>query len=884
MSKRSTELSRWLLLTGLLCCSSCQSVPSSFENKTGGQNDTRPRIFSPRMDYDEWTPLGRGDPLKNNPTFDYVPPVLDRVQYWLDSHQQHTTEPSSKRDILVLGVTAKKTSPKIPEQFLKFVDGPKFTRAGGQDTTMYRNDFTGSAGAEPPKIVRTTSFRNGLVDYRNQNRLQSLPASYYPSPYYSQKIKPYTMMMPPPMIQKIETSTGFNVGASRDKIIGYADAPQSFSTQTEEGPVLQDAQYYGSLSKDYGHYSPAPSPRPYSTSKAPPSKVETIKSVYIPPASQSTKSRYEATTAPSVSFEKSNLIYQSTQTLSGGWLGNNEPTSSSTPGFSPDVNQVMWQTTDYSRDHYEIDHHAAASSNHEVVVGQNANIIVDGSNNENEEVVVGQKEISTEATFSSTSESDAPTFTVSTTTVDSTEREEETVTDTQSSPKMHIVVANSPSSIVNLETHKAKKGPVAVVMPTNYMEKNSSLNSESATTLHAWENPATSEMTKTTHQTSKSQVQPMRTAVTSLPILTEDQPSASSVPNRMISPSQLVPHQLPHSSSVPVMPPRHIGNSPHMFVPPQAASQSMMRPQTRPNHAMMHLIGSMRPGFWPSSPISISHMSPPMAHMHALPVKDMMAPSPSTEQAHQQPPQSFPVTFTSPPSPSTFDMQTTGSDERSTVDHRPSRLSATVVNSMTTSPPFTPTVSSTAEYTPTMNHHQESTRPDQSPLVKILNAEETTRMSTTLAPSSTVPPRTTMAPSLTTDPIFSHYKQPARPIRGPMYLIIQGHSKVKTYKPTMNKHGVPVENNEIAESATERQLSKLEQLIRENTKNGAVDLAAEKKKLEEERARAHEKRVSSHQEDSLMSLVESGLSGFTVSPSMEDERRASNSVASIEIN
>ncbi|KAL6437705.1 hypothetical protein ACFW04_004230 [Cataglyphis niger] len=877
MSKRSTELSRWLLLAGLLCYSSCQSVPSSFENKTGSQNDSRPRIFSPRMDYDEWTPLGRGDPLKNNPTFDYVPPVLDRVQYWLDSHQQHTTEPSSKRDILVLGVTAKKTSPKIPEQFLKFVDGSKFTRTGGQDTTVYRNDFTGNTGAEPPKVVRTTSFRNGLVDYRNQNRLQSLPASYYPSSYYNQKIKPYTMMMPPPIIQKSETS-GFKVGASRDKIIGYADAPQPFNTQTEEGPILQDTQYYGSLSKDYGHYSPASSPQPYSTSKAPASKVETIKSVYIPSASQSTKTKYEATTAPSVSFEKSNLIYQSTQTLSGGWLGNSELASSSTPGFPPDVNQVSWQTTDYSKDHYEIDHQAAASSNHEIVIGQNANIIVDDNNDENEEVVVGQKEISTEATSSSTSESIPQTFTVSTTTVDSTEQEEETVTDAQSSPKMHIVVANSPSSIADLETHKAKKGPVAVIMPTNYIEKNSSLNSESATTLHAWGSPATSEMTKTINQASKFQMQPMRNAVTSLPLLTEDHPSISSVPNRMISPSQLASHQLPHSSSVPVhMPSRHLGNSPHMFVPP-AASQSMMRPQTRPNHAMMHFIGSMRPGF---RPISLSHMAPPMTHMHASPIKDMMPPSPSTEQAYQQPPQSFPVTFTSPPSQSTFDTQTTGSGERPTsIDHQPSRSSATIINSMTTSSPFTSTISSTAEYMPIM----ESTRPNQSPLIKILSAEETTRMSTTLAPSTTVPPRTTTAPSLTTDPIFSHYKQPAKPIRGPMYLIIQGHSKVKTYKPTVNKHGVPVENNEISESATERQLSKLEQLIHENTKNGAVDLAAEKRKLEKERARAEEKRASSRREDSLMSLVESGLSGFTVSPSMEDARHASNSVASIEIN
>ncbi|KAE8750269.1 hypothetical protein FOCC_FOCC003078 [Frankliniella occidentalis] len=41
-------------------------------------------VPGPRMDYDEWTPLGHGDPLKNDPTYDYVPPVLDRVHYWME--------------------------------------------------------------------------------------------------------------------------------------------------------------------------------------------------------------------------------------------------------------------------------------------------------------------------------------------------------------------------------------------------------------------------------------------------------------------------------------------------------------------------------------------------------------------------------------------------------------------------------------------------------------------------------------------------------------------------------------------------------------------------------------------------------------------------------
>lgn len=58
-------------------------------------------LFSPRVDYNEWLPVGRADPLKNDPTFDYSPPVLDRVRYWGDTNKE-------KKDILVLGVSSKR--------------------------------------------------------------------------------------------------------------------------------------------------------------------------------------------------------------------------------------------------------------------------------------------------------------------------------------------------------------------------------------------------------------------------------------------------------------------------------------------------------------------------------------------------------------------------------------------------------------------------------------------------------------------------------------------------------------------------------------------------------------------------------------------------------
>ncbi|XP_053673557.1 uncharacterized protein LOC128723816 [Anopheles nili] len=67
-------------------------------------NDLARNFHSPRLEYNEWLPVGRGDPLKNDPTYDYSPPVLDRVRYWSDGAKDKT----SGNDILLLGVPSKK--------------------------------------------------------------------------------------------------------------------------------------------------------------------------------------------------------------------------------------------------------------------------------------------------------------------------------------------------------------------------------------------------------------------------------------------------------------------------------------------------------------------------------------------------------------------------------------------------------------------------------------------------------------------------------------------------------------------------------------------------------------------------------------------------------
>lgn len=842
------------------------------------------------MDYDEWTPLGRGDPLKNDPTFDYVPPVLDRVQYWLDSH---TTEPSVKRDILVLGVTAKKTSPKIPEQFLKFVDGPKFNRNPEQqyrnEHILNRNDYTGSSGAEPPKIMRNTNFRNGMVDYRNHNRIQNIPASYYPSPFYNQKPKPYTMMLPPPVVPKPVDAAQPTYTPQKDKM-AYAEQNQQFSTQTEEGPVQTERHPYNKPPMA-SYPQPRPPLRTMQSSLKPPSSKnqisqgETINSVFTPPA-QTTRQKFQSVTTPSVSFEKSNLVYQSTQTVSGAWLANG--------GIPSESNQVTWQTPAKGQDHYDVtDSQAAASSSHEVVIGQNAKIIVDGENADNEEVVVGKKELSPQENFI------APTAAPSTDVVQSSmfstaENDSGEIVVGQPSSlssemQMHIVVANTGPANTGLGNQKPKE-PIAVIMPTNYMDKlnvtvgDSKNESENFTRDN---NPNT--MTSVIEQTIQiSNSIPPPNSITDSPIPMPQMNYANQMnqinpmkPMNPVKPMNLMNqmnrmNQINQMNHMPQMNPMNTMNQvPHHMhqmnqIPTGSAfpvpnAQPLIQQNPNPEHMLM-------------SHMPNTGMRHPPGGILSMP-QQMFNGQPGHVMQQQQQQQQRPSTVErNPPVYSIPHPVQTPTTLRTEIPRDHPYYMQQVSNGVAPNIPFLPTpaapVSKPETATSSLDLVTDYIK-NQSPLAHLLNNE----MNKARPPAMFT--TTTTVSSLTTDPIFSHYKQPAKPIRGPMYLIIQGHSKVKTYKPSVNRHGVPVENNEIQEASTERP-SKLEQLINENTRSRNLDKNVEKNLAAVEDERPRKNRL---EQENLLSLVESNFSGFTVRPATGvEEERQSNSVTSTEVN
>lgn len=187
------------------------------------------------MDYEQWKPLGRGDPLKNDPTYDYVPPVLDRVHYWIDPASRKPDPPNStemkKTEILVLGVSSKKPSTgfstsadnrkDVFDSFLKFVESPNFNFQRGQ-------------------------------------RPFSASQNYYTSGYYKQsklpeqQKEPYTMLVPPPIPSHL-TENNYQPQISSTS----TTTPVPFTkTPSDSSPIIEEANliYHSSSSSSSGNW------------------------------------------------------------------------------------------------------------------------------------------------------------------------------------------------------------------------------------------------------------------------------------------------------------------------------------------------------------------------------------------------------------------------------------------------------------------------------------------------------------------------------------------------------------------------------------------------------------------------------------------------------
>ncbi|CAH2233676.1 uncharacterized protein LOC120627494 [Pararge aegeria] len=152
------------LLCGLLICLINSASPTSDAGKpklttnTAYEGKSNPNnfatIFSPRMDFDQWKPLtGRGDPLRNDPTYDYEPPVLEKVHYWADdSRIEREKNSERKSEVLVLGISSRKPSvasrPPMPPR--RHTRPPTFPSQYEDFSYKFGNNFPMTILVPPP--------------------------------------------------------------------------------------------------------------------------------------------------------------------------------------------------------------------------------------------------------------------------------------------------------------------------------------------------------------------------------------------------------------------------------------------------------------------------------------------------------------------------------------------------------------------------------------------------------------------------------------------------------------------------------------------------------------------------------------------------------------
>ncbi|ETN61883.1 hypothetical protein AND_006437 [Anopheles darlingi] len=166
------------------------TIASQFPKRSDNARCNLARSFhSPRLEYNEWLPVGRGDPLKNDPTYDYSPPVLDRVRYWSEGP---TGKDKPGNDILLLGVPSKNKA-----------------SAGHIKEQQHWNN-----GGSPP-----------------QRRNYYSPASHHHGAPISTNREPPTVLMPPPL------NAPYIAGLTSDGFWGAAaaSASQRVDTQPTDG-------------------------------------------------------------------------------------------------------------------------------------------------------------------------------------------------------------------------------------------------------------------------------------------------------------------------------------------------------------------------------------------------------------------------------------------------------------------------------------------------------------------------------------------------------------------------------------------------------------------------------------------------------------------------
>ncbi|XP_051858817.1 mucin-5AC [Drosophila albomicans] len=186
----------------------------------------------------EWRPLGHGDPLQKDPTYDYSPPALERVRYWAENNAstQETRQQlpgdmlrnKTKSEVLLLGVAnerdrlrtgqvkqsgaamySSKASSSHPSQSLHYSSYPSSQSSyysSYPSHQPYSHPSPHPSSHPSPHPSSHPSLHPSSHSYAaQQSKYTGIRRSYYaPQPLQQPQHMPHTHLMPPPMMMKAQ--------------------------------------------------------------------------------------------------------------------------------------------------------------------------------------------------------------------------------------------------------------------------------------------------------------------------------------------------------------------------------------------------------------------------------------------------------------------------------------------------------------------------------------------------------------------------------------------------------------------------------------------------------------------------------------------------------
>ncbi|KAH8279573.1 hypothetical protein KR018_002089, partial [Drosophila ironensis] len=137
----------------------------------------------------EWRPLGHGDPLQKDPTYDYSPPALERVRYWAENNSTGQSNPEARKKELPPEVLRNKTKSEI----LVLGQASERVRVPHSHSPTHLQSHHPS---HPHPHSHPHTYPSKYAPIRR---------SYY-APTHHQSHMPHTHLMPPPPMMMVKSS------------------------------------------------------------------------------------------------------------------------------------------------------------------------------------------------------------------------------------------------------------------------------------------------------------------------------------------------------------------------------------------------------------------------------------------------------------------------------------------------------------------------------------------------------------------------------------------------------------------------------------------------------------------------------------------------------